>query len=595
MWNLVFLFTGLLFIILLLIIFLAKWRVRSRENKMFLILAIINLLGFIIEITLQIFVRKCGIDYILITPLSKLYVIYIFVWFSIFSIYTFLISNSDGKISDYNYRMIKYLHITVIILGTIGIMIMPIEKYYSLEEMYSYGMAVNFLKIMLGLYIFVWIIRLLCNFKAIKEKKYYSIIVTILMLFVNIIIQSISPAILIATFTMTYTCYIIFFTIENPDIKMAKELAFSKEIADRSRNKTMETLNNIEDKLQGSLDEMQKFGYRDINTKDIKEVNKELKYIKNYCLHFVDDISGLIDVSKIDSGSIKLKEEEYETDKLFEDIRQIFKYDKSRKLKVLIEIDDKIPTSLYGDRDAIKKMILYIYDYLKDVSDKDNLNVKIDFISVGNFCKLKFYFSLDNSKIGNYIYDDTSISELDIKDNNIKYMKIKEQEKLINSKMMIVNDNELLVAVRQRIVDPYVKILEKKENVGIRVKYFDASDKRILVLDNSSVDIKELMLLLKPYKIDVDISKSLNNMNDKLSSNKTYDIVLVDSSIDTQIEEYNINLLRKFVGYKFRAIIMLSKGKEKDKKEFLDQGYDDYIIKPINKKNINEILVKYLK
>lgn len=103
------------------------------------------------------------------------------------------------------------------------------------------------------------------------------------------------------------------------------------------------------------------------------------------------------------------------------------------------------------------------------------------------------------------------------------------------------------------------------------------------------------MLLLKPYKIDVDISKSLNNMNDKLSGNKTYDMVLVDSSIDTQIEEYNINLLRKFVGYKFRAIIMLSKGKEKDKKEFLDQGYDDYIIKPINKKNINEILVKYLK
>lgn len=168
-------------------------------------------------------------------------------WFSIFSIYTFLISNSDGKISDDSYRMIKYLHITVMVLGTIGIMIMPIGKYYYHGEMYSYGMAVSFLKIMLGIY---------------KEKKYYSIIITILMLFINIIIQSVNPAILIATFTMTYTCYIIFFTIENPDIKMAKDLAFSKEIAERFKNKTVETLNNLEDKLQGSLDEMQKFGYK---------------------------------------------------------------------------------------------------------------------------------------------------------------------------------------------------------------------------------------------------------------------------------------------------------------------------------------------
>lgn len=183
-------------------------------------------------------------------------------WFSIFSIYTFLISNSDGKISDDSYRMIKYLHITVMVLGTIGIMIMPIGKYYSHGEMYSYGMAVSFLKIMLGIYIFVWIVRLLFNFKTIKEKKYYSIIITILMLFINIIIQSVNPAILIATFTMTYTCYIIFFTIENPDIKMAKDLAFSKEIAERFKNKTVETLNNLEDKLQGSLDEMQKFGYK---------------------------------------------------------------------------------------------------------------------------------------------------------------------------------------------------------------------------------------------------------------------------------------------------------------------------------------------
>ena len=596
MWNLVFLFTGLLFIILLLIIFLTKWRVKSRENKIFLVLSFLNLLGFVIEIILQIFVRKCGIDHFVITPLSKLYVIYIFVWFSIFSIYTFLISNSDGKISDDSYRMIKYLHITVMILGVIGIMIMPIDKYCSHGEMYSYGMAVSFLKIMLGIYIFVWIARLLFNFKTIKEKKYYSIIITILMLFINIIIQSINPTILIATFTMTYTCYIIFFTIENPDIKMAKDLAFSKEVAERFKNKTVETLNNLEDKLQGALDEMQKFGYKDIDTKDIDVVNKELKYMQNYCIDFVDEVSGLIDVSKIESGSEKIHEHEYDTLKLFDDIREIVKYNGNKK-NTLVDVSKKTPEQLYGDDTSIKKMILYVYDYLCDVIDKDNLNIRIDTITVGNLCKLKFYFSTEKTMISNYIYDDDYVrsSRFEINNNNIKYMKIKRQEGVSNSQIELVNDHELLVSIKQRIIDPYVKVLDKEENKDIRVKYFDLSSKRILILDNNNRNIKELILLLRPYEIDIDVVRMIDDMRDKLSGNKTYDMVLVDSSVSDDILKYNINLLEKFVGYKFKSIIMLNQGKEKDREKYFKCGYDDYIIKPISKNNINDILIKYFK
>ncbi len=97
MWNLVFLFTGLIFIILLLVIFLSKPKIKTKENKMFLILSVLNLIGYIIEIALQIFVRKVGNDSIFGIELSKIYIMYIFVWFSIFSIYTFLISNSSGN------------------------------------------------------------------------------------------------------------------------------------------------------------------------------------------------------------------------------------------------------------------------------------------------------------------------------------------------------------------------------------------------------------------------------------------------------------------------------------------------------------------
>lgn len=581
--TIIFSMSAMFYILLLLISFFSKKYYKSYENKIYSYLLKTIFVGLLIELS-GVYILTSDINWLKFIQM-KFYQIYLITWIFLFTIYTLSVFIEDKESKKYQIILlvIKILYL----LCSILIFVLPTNLYNQNDMIYTYGASVTSVYLFSLICIILICLNIIANFSKLLQKKYFPIVFFILLGVLIMMIQSYNPGLLLITSAEAFITYLMYFTIENPDIKMAKDLAFSKEIADRLRNKTLEILNNIEDKLEDSLNEMRKFGYKDINTKDIKEVNRELKYIQGYCIHFVDDISGLIDVSKIDSGSIKLIEEEYETNKLFEDIKQIFKYDKSRRIKVSIEIDDKMPSSLYGDMRAIKQMILYIYDYLVDVVDKDNLNIKIDFIVVGNFCKLKFYFSLDNIKISDYIYGDIS--------NNIKYMKIKKQEKLINSKIVVVNDNELLVTVMQKIIDPYVKILENKENKGVRVKYFDASDKRILILDNNNVDVKRIMLLLKPYKIDVDVSKTLDNMNDKLSSNKTYDMVLVDSGIDTHLEEYDVNLLRKFVGYKFKAIIMLSKGKEMDKKEYLEQGYDDYIVKPIDKKSINDLMIRYIK
>lgn len=525
----------------------------------------------------------------------KSYQVYLLTWLFLFTLYALTIFRKDKK-NNYNKTFLVFVRLFYFISIAV-IFILPTKMYNRDNTIYTYGASINYVYFFSLLCVLIIVINIVSNIGKLFQKKHLPMLLFIFVGVLVMIIQAYYPGLLLITSAEAFITYLMYFTIENPDIKLAKDLAFSKEIADRSRNKTLETLNNIEDKLEDSLNEMRKFGYKDVDYNDKEEVNHELKYIKNYCIHFVDDISGLIDVSKIDSGSIKIKEDEYETDSLFEDIKQILKYDSSKELKVSIEIDDKIPESLYGDKNAIKQMILYIYDYLKDVVDKDNLSIKIDFIVVGNFCKLKFYFTTDKIAISKYIYNDDYVRSalFDVNDDNIKYMKIKKQEKLINSKIVIVNDNELLVTVMQKIIDPYVKMLENKENKGIKVEYFDVSDKRILILDNNNVDVKRIMLLLKPYKIDVDVSKTLDNMNDKLSSNKTYDMVLVDSGIDTQMEEYDVNLLRKFVGYKFRVIVMLSKGREKNKEKFLEHGFDDYMVKPIDKKSINDLMIKYIK
>lgn len=597
MWNLVFLFTGLIFIILLLVIFLSKPKIKTKENKMFLVLSVLNLIGYIIEIALQIFVRKCGIEYFAVTPLSKIYIMYIFVWFSIFSIYTFLISNSSGKLSDYSYKIIKYTHITAIILGIIGIGIMPIEKYYSNGEMYTYGMSVNFLKIMLGVYIIIWIFRLLLNFRTIKEKKYYSIIITILLLFANIVFQSINPAILIATFTMTYTCYIIFFTIENPDIRMAKELAFANEQIKRKKDNTINVLNDLSSKLQNSLSKLETFGYKKTDINNVEEMAKDLKYIKKYCINFVDKVNGLIDISKINSGDITINEDEYETKNFIDEIEKLIN-------KKLIIKRGKLPSVLYGDKGKIKQVIILMYKYL---SSKGNIDVELDYVVVGRFCKLKFNFVSNDIDIHNYIY---GIKNYGIKDDNfvfyekkdnIEYDKIMKIISLIDAGTEINGykdgSNELVLSIYQKIKNPYKVLEEKEENKGIKVRYFNLSSKRILLVDDGINNIREMLLLLKPYKVSVDVAKNFDDLRKYLVSNKTYDLIFIDDVIyGVDSEEYSVEMYEKLTGYNsFKTIIMLSNDKEKNISEYLGKGYVDYIIKPLNKRNINEVLKKHLK
>lgn len=597
MWNLVFLFTGLIFIILLLVIFLSRPKIKTKENKMFLILSVLNLIGYIIEIALQIFVRKVGNDSIFGIVLSKIYIMYIFVWFSIFSIYTFLISNSSGKLSDYSYKIIKYTHITAIILGIIGIGIMPIEKYYSNGEMYTYGMSVNFLKIMLGVYIIIWIFRLLLNFRTIKEKKYYSIIITILLLFANIVFQSINPAILIATFTMTYTCYIIFFTIENPDIRMAKELAFANEQIKRKKDNTINVLNDLSSKLQNSLSKLETFGYKKTDINNVEEMAKDLKYIKKYCINFVDKVNGLIDISKINSGDITINEDEYETKNFIDEIEKLIN-------KKLIIKRGKLPSVLYGDKGKIKQVIILMYKYL---SSKGNIDVELDYVVVGRFCKLKFNFVSNDIDIHNYIY---GIKNYGIKDDNfvfyekkdnIEYDKIMKIISLIDAGTEINGykdgSNELVLSIYQKIKNPYKVLEEKEENKGIKVRYFNLSSKRILLVDDGINNIREMLLLLKPYKVSVDVAKNFDDLRKYLVSNKTYDLIFIDDVIyGVDSEEYSVEMYERLTGYNsFKTIIMLSNDKEKNISEYLGKGYVDYIIKPLNKRNINEVLKKHLK
>lgn len=604
---------SMLYMIMVAIVYFTKEKVNTSENKIFSKLVLISLASLFSEIYITFIPIDMKIPLFVIS--LKVYLILCVLWLSYFMEYVFIITrNNENKLlinykKAYKKTYIKFWIITAFVV--IAIILLPISFYNENGMKYSYGPSVNVVFGLSALYMIIMFIYIIKNLKYLKNKGYMPIIFFVVLLSIVAIVQKLYPNLLLANTCFALITTLMYYTIENPDIKIAKELAFSKMIAEESRDRTLNTLNEISDELKNSFSKLQTFGYKKVNYQDLDEVSKELKYIKKYNIDFVDRATGLLEIGKIESGSLTLSEKEYDSSELLEELRKMFFYDKKNKqINVLTEFENKVPSVLYGDKTKVEKLVLSVYDYILDIIDKDDLTIKMDSITVGRFSKIKFHFITQDSNLDKYIYEKKQsydlkvnyLNELEFYDTkeNVKYDKILKLASLLNAKLNVSKDDygrkDLTLSIRQRIIDPYVMVEQKEENKGLKVRYFDASDKRILIVHKNNIRLKELLLLLRPYKSDIDVVSSINDMKIKLSDNKTYDMVIIDDTIYNNEKGFEtIKSIKSFSGYDIKLVILAADDRVNNCEVYIEEGFDEYIIKPINKKNINYIMKKYLK
>lgn len=604
---------SMLYMIMVAIVYFTKEKVNTSENKIFSKLVLISLASLFSEIYITFIPIDMKIPLFVIS--LKVYLILCVFWLSYFMEYVFIITrNNENKLlinykKAYKKTYIKFWIITAFVV--IAIILLPISFYNENGMKYSYGPSVNVVFGLSALYMIIMFIYIIKNLKNLKNKGYMPIIFFVVLLSIVAIVQKLYPNLLLANTCFALITTLMYYTIENPDIKIAKELAFSKMIAEESRDRTLNTLNEISDELKNSFSKLQTFGYKKVNYQDLDEVSKELKYIKKYNIDFVDRATGLLEIGKIESGSLTLSEKEYDSSELLEELRKMLFYDKKNKqINVLTEFENKVPSVLYGDKTKVEKLVLSVYDYILDIIDKDDLTIKMDSITVGRFSKIKFHFITQDSNLDKYIYEKKQsydlkvnyLNELEFYDTkeNVKYDKILKLASLLNAKLNVSKDDygrkDLTLSIRQRIIDPYVMVEQKEENKGLKVRYFDASDKRILIVHKNNTRLKELLLLLRPYKSDIDVVSSINDMKIKLSDNKTYDMVIIDDTIYNNEKGFEtIKSIKSFSGYDIKLVILAADDRVNNCEVYIEEGFDEYIIKPINKKNINYIMKKYFK
>lgn len=594
---------GLLLIITLIFLFFLKPNVDNVETKTYSKLIVLNFLFIVIGIFTYIVANTFGnLEFIKI--LQKVYMCILTLLNMYSVIYCLAVYN---KIS--NYEILKKVIIIITIISMILILILPLNVIFEGDLLDGEGLSYNIAVIHTVFSFIFFLIVLICmliNKNSVTKIMPYVIL--IILYIVGFLIRGFYKELIFEGFFYSYILLIMYNTIENPDVKMAKELANQKRILEVSSDKTLGMLEDLSVDIKTSIKELEQLSNKKIDNNNVKDLNEKINDIINCSSKLSEHVSSAFDLAIID-GNLNIKEYKYEVNDMVVKLQELLLVDKRcSNNEFSLEASENIPNVVYGDKDNIIKMVIYFCDLISSLVNKERIILNFDSIQIGVFSRFRFKIELSNNIIHKYIYKNPENDELRFqKINDINYEIVNNLLEKFYGKMKVSNNKgkiAITLCVNQRLLTEYEVVSNREENKDIKIKYSDFNGKRILIVDDNKLNIREMKSLLKPYNVEVVVVNSPYEMSKLLNSNVTFDLIFIDDMISNfgindftnEIKEIGNNILnyiKKDAKYPITTIIMVTANKGKEEEKYLKYGFSDYIIKPISKGMLDKILRKY--
>lgn len=587
MYSICFTIAGVIFSILLFIIYSSKTNFNISENKIYHSIIITTIITGLIEIYAFILVKNN------IPENSNLYLFalkFLFLgfvtWLYLFTLYTVIVTLKLKDKDNDKYRIILVISSIIFTILSIITITLPISINKVGDLLLPTGSGVEVIYLLAVLCFVIMIIAIISNHRELKNKKYYPVYFLLAILGIRILIQKIFPDLLLINFSLSIIIYIMYFTIENPDIKLSKELKYTKELLNKRNELASNTINNLIISIKEPLTEIANFSNKKINKNNISLSLEEIKELQKTTLSLVDKVNKVMDITRIESSDYSIKERKYQTSNLIDNIKGILE---KNNIEVNYEIST-LPKVLYGSDTNIVQTFSYLVDFISKNFENYTLSIKISNLLVRNKCHLKFSLVVD-SKYNN----------LDMYEKDNKYtLSNKSIEYEIYEKLIDLQRGHNFISKDGSKVIFEFSLYQRQEEVkeindNEEIEYFDASDKNVLVALNSHNDIRNLSELLMNYNVNITTAGSVNELNELLSSNKTFDLVFLSDHI-YGIDNYDIkntndfkkaiNKLSLVAGYKLDIVLVTLNDYQKENIE--------YLTLPISKTKLDDILVKYL-
>ena len=293
-----FIASAFIFASMIAIIYFAKKHVDTIETKLYNYILIISIINMIMEFTL------CT-NILLDVPLfsfynlliNKLFLVTLFTWFSLFTLYIISVAGVIKIHKKVTWKIIIYYLIMVMLL-----VFLPIELVDENGVAYSTGIATYLLYGICVFYVLIWLIIIFKNKKKLR-KKALPFIAFIICLIIMLVARALIPGLLLNSFSSAFATVLMYFTIENPDIKMIEQLNIAKETAEKANAAKTDFLSNMSHEIRTPLNAIVGFSNILLDDESIPEKAKdEVRDIVMASDNLLEIVNGILDISKIEAG-----------------------------------------------------------------------------------------------------------------------------------------------------------------------------------------------------------------------------------------------------------------------------------------------------